>query len=58
MGIDTPTLRGAWASGTFLHDGSAASAAQAIAAHSSASSLRVEDLNRLSAYVMQIESQD
>ena len=57
-GIDTPTLRGAWSVAPFLHDGSAASVTEAIAAHSSAGSLRAEDLARLSAYVMQIDARD
>jgi hypothetical protein len=57
-GIDTPTLRDAWTSGPYLHDGSAADAQAAIAAHSTAGTLSSDDLARLSAYVMQIGSDE
>jgi hypothetical protein len=57
-GIDTPTLRGVWSGGSFLHDGSAASVPDAIAAHASAAGLSTEDLRRLSTYVLQIDNQD
>ena len=58
MGIDTPTLRDVWATGPYLHDGSAATVADAIARHASAGSLGIDDLQRLSAYVLQIGSEE
>ena len=57
-GIDTPTLRDAWSSTSFLHDGSAASVADAIAAHTTLGSFDSGELARLSAYVMQIGSEE
>ena len=57
-GIDTPALRDAWATGPYLHDGSAATVSEAIARHVSATSLSGEDLAKLSAYVMQMGSED
>lgn len=53
-GIDSPTLRDVWATGPYLHDGSAADVTAAIAAHSTAAGLSGDDLVRISAYVMQI----
>ncbi len=57
-GIDTPTLRDVWSANAFLHDGSAASVAQAIAAHTTLGAFDSGDLARLSAYVMQIGSEE
>ena len=57
-GIDTPTLRDAWSANAFLHDGSAATVAQAIAAHTTLGAFDSGDLARLSAYVMQIGSDE
>ena len=57
-GIDTPALRDAWAGGSYLHDGSAVDVKAAIAAHSGAGALSGDDLARLSAYVMQIGSEE
>lgn len=57
-GIDTPTLRHAWSGGPYLHDGSAATVAEAIVAHRPAGTLDAGDLARLSAYVMQIGSDE
>lgn len=56
-GIDTPTLRDAWAAGAWLHDGSAGSMSDAIAAHNTGA-LGVEDLRRLAAYVREIGSEE
>ena len=57
-GIDTPTLRDAWTAGPFLHDGSAATVAEAIAAHTTLGAFDSGDLARLSAYVRQIGSEE
>src|SRR5690606_26131297 len=57
-GIDAPTLRDAWSSGSFLHDGSAATVAEAIAAHTALGAFSQGDLTRLSAYVLQIGSEE
>jgi YVTN family beta-propeller protein len=53
-GVDTPTLRGVRKSAPYLHDGSAASLADAVAAHQ-AVSLNVDDLSALVAYLEQID---
>ncbi len=52
-GIDTPTLRGAWRSAPYLHDGSAASLADAVAAHDSLT-IGAGDMQKLVAYLEQI----
>ena len=57
VGIDTPTLRDAWAAGAWLHDGSAGSIGDAIAAHNTGA-LGAEDLRRLAAYVREIGSEE
>ena len=56
-GIDTPTLRAAWAAGAWLHDGSAGSMGDAIAAHNTGA-LGAEELRRLAAYVREIGSDE
>src|SRR5690606_19266951 len=56
-GIDTPTLRDSWAAGAWLHDGSAGSMGDAIAAHNTGA-LGAEDLRRLAAYVREIGGED
>lgn len=63
-GIDTPTLRGAWANPPYLHDGSALTIEAAILAHQSAaigfsvSGLPLADLERLADYIRQIDDQE
>jgi YVTN family beta-propeller protein len=52
-GIDTPTLRDAWSSAPYLHDGSAPSIEDAIRAHSGLS-LSSTDLANVGAFVRQI----
>ena len=52
-GIDTPTLRDAWASAPFLHDGSAASITAAVQAHT-AVTLSAAELANVAAFVQQI----
>ena len=52
--FDTPTLRGLWGGAPYLHDGSAATVSDAIAAHSGVS-LSSGDLASLSAYLLQID---
>ena len=53
-GIDTPTLISAWATGPFLHDGSAQDTEEAIEAHS-AISLTASELASLGAYLEQLD---
>jgi mono/diheme cytochrome c family protein len=55
-GIDVPTLRDVWATAPYLHDGSAASLAEAITAHGV--SLGGADLANLVAYVEQLGAQE
>ena len=56
-GIDTPTLRGAWASAPYLHDGSAASLGDAIVAHEGMT-IAGQELADLVAYVQQIDASE
>ncbi len=56
-GLDTPTLRSVWATGPYLHDGSATGLAEAILAHSGVS-LATTDLDRLVAYLEQIDGDE
>ena len=55
-GLDAPSLRGAWATAPYLHDGRAATIADAIAAHNGVT-LNSTDLARLAAYVSQIDAE-
>lgn len=50
-GLDTPTLLGTWATGPWLHDGSAETLRAAIEAHESASELSDDDLDLLAGFV-------
>ncbi|MBL8330296.1 MAG: discoidin domain-containing protein [Rubrivivax sp.] len=52
-GIDTPTLRDAWATAPYLHDGSAATLEAAIGAHSGLT-LSATELGNVLAFVRQI----
>ncbi len=54
-GFDVPTLRGVWATAPYLHDGSAATLAEAVTAHQGVT-LNATDLNNLAAYLQQIDS--
>jgi len=54
-GLDTPTLRGLWEGAPFLHDGSADTLADAVAAHDGVS-LTVGEMSNLVAYLRQIDS--
>jgi large repetitive protein len=56
-GIDIPTLRDAWATAPYLHDGSAATLDDAIRAHGGLT-LTDADLTNLVAYVAQIGNQE
>ncbi len=56
-GIDTPTLRDAWATAPYLHDGSAARIEEAVAAHT-VFVLSPTELASVSAFVRQIGSQE
>ena len=55
-GLDTPTLRGVWATAPYLHDGSAATLSEAIMAHTKLPSLTPEEIGHLSAYLRQLDS--
>ncbi len=55
-GIDLPTLRDVWATGPWLHDGSAPTLSAAIVAHTSARNLDAASLADLTAYVREIGS--
>jgi YVTN family beta-propeller protein len=56
-GIDVPTLRDVWATAPYLHDGSAATLAQAIRAHNGVA-VSDPDLANLVAYVQEIGGQE
>jgi cytochrome c peroxidase len=56
-GIDTPTLRDAWQTGPYLHDGSAATIGDAIAAHNNVA-LTATQLAQVAAFVAQIGSEE
>lgn len=54
-GLDTPTLRDVWATGPYLHDGSAATVEAAVQAHTTLSpALTTTEMAQVSAYVRQI----
>lgn len=53
-GIDIPTLRDAWATAPYLHDGSAPTIESAIVAHTRLPALSAADLASVSAFVRQI----
>ena len=56
-GIDVPTLRDAWATAPYLHDGSAATLEAAITAHAG-HGLASADVTRLAAYVRELGSDE
>ncbi len=56
-GLDVPTLRDAWATAPYLHDGSAATLEDAIRAHTNLA-LGTADLANVSAFVRQIGSEE
>jgi large repetitive protein len=56
-GIDVPTLRDAWATAPYLHNGSAATLTAAVQAHNNLS-LNVTDLTNVVAFVQQIGSEE
>ncbi len=56
-GIDTPTLRDAWATAPYLHDGSAATVEDAIRAHNNLA-LGSADLANVAAFVRQVGSEE
>jgi YVTN family beta-propeller protein len=53
-GLDVPTLRGLWATGPYLHDGSTATLAAAVQAHQGVN-LNATDLSNLVSYLQQID---
>lgn len=54
-GIDTPTLRGIWATPPYLHDGSAAMLGDAVSSHTGVS-LSANELDFLVSYLQQIDN--
>jgi mono/diheme cytochrome c family protein/cytochrome c553 len=56
-GLDVPTLRDVWATAPYLHDGSAATLADAVRAHSGIT-VSSADMPRLVAYLQQIGAED
>lgn len=56
-GIDVPTLRDVWATGPYLHDGSAATLSAAVSAHNNVS-LTASELNDVVEYLRQIGSEE
>ncbi len=56
-GIDIPTLRDVWATGPYLHDGSAATLSAAVLAHNGVAP-SATDLNNLVAYLREIGSEE
>ena len=56
-GIDVPTLRDVWATAPYLHDGSAATLADAVTRHNGVS-ITGSDLTKLVAYLQQIGSDE
>jgi len=56
-GLDTPTLRGSWATAPYLHDGSAATLEAAVLAHSNLN-LTALDRANVSAFVTQLGSEE
>ncbi|MEQ1751150.1 MAG: Ig-like domain-containing protein, partial [Prosthecobacter sp.] len=53
-GFDVPTLRGLWATGPYLHDGSAATLADSVTAHAGVT-LSGAELSNLTAYLQQLD---
>lgn len=56
-GLDTPSLLGLWNTAPYLHDGSATSLSEAIAAHESVS-LSSSERNQIAQFLLEIESAD
>lgn len=56
-GFDVPTLRGLWATGPYLHDGSAATLTSAVQAHQGVT-LNATELTNLVAYLQQIDGSE
>lgn len=54
-GIDTPTLRGSWATAPYLHDGSAATIEEAILAHDNVT-VTNSQLDKIAEYIRQLEN--
>ncbi|MGI9239358.1 MAG: LamG-like jellyroll fold domain-containing protein, partial [Verrucomicrobiales bacterium] len=57
-GLDTPTLRGVVSSAPYLHDGSARTLEEAVAAHSSAASLSPADISQIADYLREIDGSE
>ena len=55
-GMDVPTLRDVWASGPYLHDGSAATLNAAVSAHNNVS-LNAAQIQQVVAYLQQISNE-
>ncbi len=57
-GLDTPSLRGVASSAPYLHDGSAATLEDAVAAHSSAATLTPGEIAQIAAYLREIDGSE
>jgi len=57
-GIDTPTLRGVATGAPYLHDGSAASIEDAIAAHNTSSTLTQAEIAQIATYLREIDGSE
>ena len=55
-GLDTPTLRGTWATAPYLHDGSVSTVEEAITAHTTLPLLTTDEVRQLSAYIKQLDN--
>ena len=56
-GLDTPTLRGIWTTAPYLHDGSAATLADAVQAHNNVT-LDATELTQIVSYLRQIDGNE
>lgn len=60
LGLDTPTLRGVWATAPYLHDGSAATLRETLEnpRHGNASMLSSEERDKLVQFLLQLENEE
>ena len=55
-GLDTPTLKGVWATSPYLHDGSAGTLSESISVHTNIPTLTTEEIRLLSVYLNQLDN--
>jgi large repetitive protein len=55
-GLDTPTLKGLWATAPYLHDGSASTISESISAHTNIPVLAAEEIRLISVYLNQLDN--